>query len=193
MSKPKEEEEEALLLDPKTMDGPVVRWAPNDMFHDHPRTFLTYHVMQSGYAYLTPVGATVGGLVVGMTPLRTKWFPQKSALQLAGTAGFGAGLAGCMLGFGLIKSMEASGKGRLPFDDDGITMRRDGLSHNFMVRVMDLGTLGGLITGGLVLLGGPTSIGLSSGALGAAQAFGLAGTIGSLASFACIAVNKKEK
>ena len=48
----KEENDNLLLDDNKTMDGPIMKWAPSDLFKSYPRTYLTYHVVTSGYAYM---------------------------------------------------------------------------------------------------------------------------------------------
>ena len=187
----KEESDE--LLDPTKMDGPSVKWAPNDIFRGNPKAFLTYHVMGSGYNYFTPLGVTVGG-ITAMTPLKKSLFPRLTALQAAGTVGFGAGLCGMLMGYGAMYRISIAKEPKLPFDEDGIQTRVDGLSHNYMVRVMDVGVVGGLASaGGLMMaLGGPTSVGLSAGALGVAQGLSLGSAAGSIASIGYIAATKDK-
>ena len=59
---------------------------------------------------------------------------------------------------------------------------------------MDAGTMGGLATSGglMMVMGGPTALGLSAGALGAAQGLSLGSAVGSAASMGCIAAMKKK-
>lgn len=190
----KEEEidtEGEALLDAKKMDGPTVGWAPNDILTGKPRAFLTYHVMSSGYDYLTPLGTTIGG-VISMTPLKQKLFPRLTPLQVAGSVGFASGVLGMALGLAAMYGISKKPNPKIPFTDEGIQMRVDGLKHNYMVRVMDLGVTGGLASaGGLMLvLGGPTSLGLSAGTLGMAQGIGLGSAVGSFASIGYINATK---
>lgn len=185
--------DEEALLDAKTMDGPTVNWAPNDVFKSNPKAFMTYHVMQSGYSYLTPVGVVLGGLIT-KTPLKKMAFPRMTPTQVSGTVGFAAGLAGMALGCTLMYRISTAEKPKLPWNDEGIQTRVDGLSHNFQVRTLDRGVTGAAVsTGGLMLaMGGPTSLGLSAGALGVAQGLALGSGLGSLGSVWYIAVNKKK-
>ncbi|CAB9502361.1 expressed unknown protein [Seminavis robusta] len=183
---------EDALLDAKKMDGPTMKWAPNDVFRGKPRAFLTYHVMNHGYAYLTPLGVTLGGVTAMIPPLKKRIFPRLTPLQAAGTVGMGAGVCGMALGLGLMYSVSVAKDPKIPFTDDGIQMRVDGLSHNFGVRVMDAGVVGGFTSAGglMILLGGPTSLGLSAGGMGVLQGLSLGSAVGSIASIGCISANK---
>lgn len=172
------------LLDPKYMDGPIVRWTVADLFKSDKKTFMKYHVMESGYGALTPVGTILGGIVygVGVRP-----FP--SALQMMGTTGLVTGVAGMVLGLTRMNKVAAQGEtASPPWTDDGIQNRVDGISHNFKVRILDLSVWSdmGLAAGALVLAGGPVKLGLSKGVGGILQALSLGTTVGSLSAFGCI-------
>ena len=104
------------IMDAKTMDGPTMKWAPNDLLRSNPRAFMTYHVMMSGYDYLTPLGVLIGG-GIGLTPLKKRIFPRMTAVQAAGTVGFGAGLAGMCLGYGLMYKISTAKEPKLPWND----------------------------------------------------------------------------
>jgi hypothetical protein len=135
--------------DPKFMDGPIVHWTVADLFKSDKKTFMKYHVMESGYGALTPVGTILGGIVygVGIRP-----FP--SALQMMGTTGLVTGVAGMILGLTRMNKVASQGESASPpWTDDGIQNRVDGLSHNFKVRTLDLSVWSGmgLAAGALVL------------------------------------------
>lgn len=134
------------------------------------------------------------GGILGVTPLRKKIFPTLTALQTAGTFGFGAGLVGMALGYGLMYKISVAKEPKLPFNEEGIQTRVDGLSHNFLVRVMDTSVIGGLASAGglMIMLGGPTSLGLSAGPLGVAQGIGLGSAVGSFAGIGCVAATKDK-
>ena len=179
------------LLDAKTMDGPTVKWAPNDIFKSRPRLFMAYHVMNSGYNYLTPLGVIIGG-VVGLSPLGAKYLGKFTPLQIAGNGGIIAGALGGTLGLGAMYRISNSKNPKIPWTDEGIQQRVDGLSHNFHVRVLDLGVFYGLASaGGIILaLGGPAAVGLSAGAFGVLQGLSLGSAVGSLGSMSCCGFRK---
>lgn len=169
---------------PKYMDGPIVHWTVADLFKSDKKTFMKYHVMESGYGALTPVGTILGGIIygVGVRP-----FP--SALQMMGTTGLVTGVAGMILGLTRMNKVAAQGENApLPWTDDGIQNRVDGLSHNFKVRILDLSVWSGMgiAAGALVLAGGPVKLGLSKGVGGILQALSLGTAVGSLSAFGCI-------
>lgn len=179
------------LLDPKLMDGPVVKWTVNDLFKSSGRAFMTYHVMGSGWDYMAPLGAVVGGLAYGIG-----YRPYPALQQVMGTAGLGLGCFGACAGLGLMTKTAMAGQGRtgLAWDDDGIQTRVDGLSHNFMVRIMDLSAWNGvaLAAGAMAVAGGPTALGLSSGKFGVLQGLALGSALGSVGGIACIQATKQR-
>lgn len=182
------------LLNPKTMDGPVVAHTVADLFRSHPRTFMTYHVMSAGYGALTPLGVGTGAILyyTGLyRPLSSS--SSSSALANIATAGLVAGGAGLCLG--LYKKNQiarqqvtAPSKNKLPWTDDGIQQRVDGLSHNFKVRVLDLSVWTGIgvATGVLLWAGGPVALGLSPGLPGILQGWSLGSAAGSVGAIGCI-------
>jgi hypothetical protein len=180
------------LLDPKSMDGPTMKWAPNDILKGNPRAYLAYHVATAGYAYMSLLGVTLGGVTSMIPSLKTRTFPKLTALQAAGTVGFGAGVGGILLGLGAMYMVSKSESPKIPFTDEGIQQRVDGLSHNFKVRVLDASVVGGLSSAGgiMMVLGGPTSLGLSAGTLGVLQGLSLGSAVGTLSAVACIEANK---
>lgn len=159
------------------MDGPTVPWTVGDLFMWNKRVFMFYHVTTHGYNYLTPIGCLVGAAL----PLTSK-FSAVPRLQCMGNGGLVGGAAGAMLGLALMRKIANSESAKTPWDDEGIQQRVDGLSHNYMVRSMDLGVWAGIVGAGaaLVYAGGPTKLGLAKGALGSMQAVSL----GSLAAWA---------
>jgi hypothetical protein len=172
------------LLDPKYMDGPIVHWTVADLLKSDKKTFMKYHVMESGYGALTPVGTILGGIVYGVG-----FRPSPSALKMMGTTGLVAGVAGMILGLTRMNKVASQGENvSPPWTDDGIQNRVDGLSHNFKVRILDLSVWGGmgLAAGALVLGGGPVKLGLSKGVGGILQALSLGTAVGSLSAFGCI-------
>lgn len=177
---------EEAIPDAKSMDGPVVKYTVADLFQSSPRLFMTYHVMGTPFNIFNTAGVLLGG-VLALTPLR-KRFP--SALALMGTSGMIAGCGGMALG--LAKMNMIAGKGDanepIPWNDEGIQQRVDGISHNFKVRVLDISvwTGIGLATGALFFAGGPAKLGLSGKTLGVLQAMSVGSAIGGLSAFGCI-------
>jgi hypothetical protein len=184
--------EDDALLDPKSMDGPTMKWAPSDVFKGNPRAYLTYHVASAGYSYMSLLGVTLGGVTSMIPAIKMRTFPKLTALQAAGTVGIGAGVGGIMLGLGTMYMMSQSEHPKIPFTDQGIQQRVDGLSHNFQVRVLDASVVGGLASAGgiMMVLGGPTSLGLSAGTLGVLQGLSLGSAVGTLSAVACVEANK---
>jgi len=181
-------DEDEKLLDSKYMDGPTVQWTVNDLFKGDNKKFMTYHVMESGYAALTPVGTLLGGVLygVGVRPL-------SSALRMMGTVGLITGVGGMMLGLTRMNVTAAKGEAASPpWTEDGVQNRVDGISHNFKVRILDMSVWSGLslAAGALILAGGPVKLGLSKGVGGVLQALSLGSAAGSLGAFGCIYSNK---
>ena len=175
------------LLDPKEMDGPVIKNTVADLLKSNPELFMTYHVMSTPFGLFNTVGVLLGGGLYGLGVRRPSSFP--SALAMMGTAGLITGCGGMLLGLGgLAKTVQKGEAATPPWNADGIQQRIDGLSHNFKVRVLDLSVWSGmgLAVGALVLSGGPSKLKLSGGALGALQALSLGSALGGLGAFGCI-------
>jgi hypothetical protein len=161
-----------------SMDGPTIKWTVADSTKVNNKLFMTYHVMSSGYDFLTPLGCLFGA--VGLPS--TSKFSNLSRLQAAGTGGLIAGGTGMAMGL-LAMTMTAYAKEpRYPWDEDGIQMRVDGISRNYFVRSMDLGVCLGIAAAGasLAYAGGPATLGLSAGTFGRLQAVALGSAMGSV-------------
>jgi hypothetical protein len=182
------------LLNRKTMDGPTVPWTVADLFKANPRWFMAYHTMGAGYDFLTPIGTLLGGGLY-----TAGWRPYPSVLAMMGTSGLVAGGAGMMLGMAALANTARKGEDNtpLPWNDECIQMRVNGLSHNFMVRVMDLSVWSGLgvAAGVLMFKGGPAAFGslFSKGTLGTMQLLSLGAAAGGLSGIACVAVTKRKE
>lgn len=183
--------EKSRLLNPKAMDGPVVKNTVADVFKFNNTLFMAYHVMGAGYDLFCPLGVVTGGIIYkgGYRPLGNIW-------QMMGTSGLIASGVGAT--FGLCGLMQAISQGenakKIPWTRDGVQQRVDGLSHNYTVRALDLGVWSGIAiaAGTLALMGGPSKLGLSPGLFGVAQAVSIGSAAGSTVSIACIAYNKRN-
>ena len=154
-----------------------------------------YHAVSAGYQVLAPVGALVGGIVHG-TGL---WRPFPSAAATMGASGVVFGSVGALLGLQKQRRLASSSAvsssaalESLPWNDAGIERRADALSRNFVVRVLDLSALcGASAAAGIVCAkGGPAALGLSTGAVGVLQAFGIGTAAGGMSALGCIYVNR---
>lgn len=173
--------------DPKKMDGPVVQKTVSDLFRSNSRLFIFYHAADAGYNFLTPLGAGSAGLayLAGFKPYPT--LP-----QTMGTGGLVGGSMGIVLGCALATKIAFNGeKSSPPWNDDGIQMRVDGLSHNFKVRVMENSVWSGAVIAlcTTLFIRNPASFRLSAGPMGYLQAIGLGSALGSLAGLTCIGSN----
>ena len=177
------------LDDPKSMDGPSVKFTLGDMLQSHPKFFLTYHVMDAGYDVLTPLGVMLGGAAF----YGLGYKPHPTPLATMGSAGLVAGSAGILLGATRLCATALKGnRASPPWNQDGIQQRVDGLSHNFHIRVMENSVFlgAGVAAACVYAAGGPGKLGLSNGALGVAQAVSLGSAAGTVSAMACIACNK---
>jgi hypothetical protein len=116
---------------------------------------------------------------------------------MMGTSGLVAGGVGAACGLALVANAARKGESNapLPWNDECIQMRVDGLSHNFAVRVMDLSAWSGLgVAAGLLLLKSPAAFApaFSPGALGTLQFLTLGAAAGSLGGIACVSVAKRR-
>jgi hypothetical protein len=191
------------LLDPKKMDGPVVRWTVNDLFkcNSDPRLYLGYHVVAAGFDALAPVGCLLGAGVwygggASRLFLSRRPYPPTttttSLLSSMGTFGFGAGCLGMMLGAAGMydKARQGAAASPLPWTNDGIQQRVDGLSHNFKVRILDLSAWSGVAVAATALVamgrGSAVKLGFSAGTRGVVEALTIGSSLGSLSAMACI-------
>jgi hypothetical protein len=159
------------VLATSSMDGPSVPFAPNDLFKFNNKMFMLYHVMGSGYDYLTPIGCLVGAATIPLFPK----YQHFTRLQAAGTGAIIAGCTGMGLGALAMASNMAKTEPKLPFDKAGWQQRVDGLSHNYRVRAMDVGVWLGVVAGATAVTycGGPKALNLSPGILGTLQSIAL--------------------
>jgi hypothetical protein len=166
------------LLDPKTMDGPVIKFTMADLLKSNPKVLLAYHAMITPFGIFNTAGVLLGGALYGVGVRRLP-----SALAMMGTTGIIAGTAGMALGLSALASKAQKGEeAEPPWNADGIEQRVNGLSHNYKVRAMDLGVWCGssLALGALLVNGGaaPPSLKLSAGRLGLLQSLSLGSFVG---------------
>lgn len=168
--------EEAALMATSGAKGGVL-WTPGDLLAFNAPTFLLYHVMESGYAFLTPLGCVVGAAVLPkLSP-----YSHLTTLQAAGAGGLLAGQAGAGLGLVSLVAMRSKKDPQIPWDMDGMQTRVQGLQHNPRVRAMDLGCWMGLAAAaGCLYYKQPESMGLSAGLPGQWQALALGSAVGSV-------------
>lgn len=186
------------LLNRKVMDGPVVPWTVADLFKSSPRLYMAYHTMGSGFDFFTPLGTMIGGGLYA-----AGWRPYPTALSMMGTSGLVAGGVGMACGLAALANSARKGEANtpIPWNDECIQMRVNGLSNNFVVRVMDLSVWSGLgvAAGLLVYKGGGSSAAaafggsFSKGALGTLQLLSLGAAAGSLSGMACVTVAKRKE
>jgi hypothetical protein len=182
------------LLDPKTMDGPVVPVTVHDLLRPFPYLFLTYHVATTGSFLLNTVGVVVGTGLYGCGVRHLPWIASAAApsswAALSGTTGLALGGVGVVAGLAALAGIAAKGENAspIPFTSDGVQQRADGLKHNFMVRLVDLScwTGMGLAATAVLVAGGPAKLKLSAGALGVMQALSLGSALGGLGAFGCL-------
>jgi hypothetical protein len=184
------------LLNRKVMDGPVVPWTVADLFRSNPNLYMAYHTAGSGFDFMVPVGTLVGGGLYAIGAYK----PFPTALSSMAAAGLYAGGFGAAMGLGLLANAARRGEQNqpLPWNEDTIQMRVNGLSHNFAVRVMDLSVWSGVgvAAGVLLLKGGPaafSSAAFGRGAFGALQILSLGAAAGGLSGIACVSVAKRKE
>jgi hypothetical protein len=182
-------EENPSLLDPKRMDGPVIRTTVNDIFQSNPKLYLTYHVVSAGWDLLNPVGVLLGGGIYQTGLYRG---PFVNIYQMMGTTGFLTGSIGIIMGGMALRQIAAKGDAAtpIPYNDDGVQQRMDGLRHNYKVRLLDLCAWSGIVgtAGLLVIRGGPAKLlSFQSGLFGTIQALSFGSAMGSFVGMGCIA------
>jgi hypothetical protein len=166
------------LLDPKAMDGPVIKFTMADLLKSNPPVFIGYHVMMTPFGIFNTAGVLLGGALYGAGVRRLP-----SALAMMGTTGIVTGTAGMALGLSALVSTAQKGEGaEPPWNADGIEQRVNGLSHNYKVRALDLGVwCGSILALGTLLVNkgaAPPSWKLSAGRLGLLQSLSLGSFVG---------------
>jgi hypothetical protein len=179
------------LLDPKTMDGPVVRATVQDLLQSYPYLSLTYHCATTGSFLLNTVGVAIGAGLYGCGIHRLPLLAAApSWAALSGTTGCALGGVGMAAGLAALAGISRKGENAtpIPFTNDGVQQRVDGLRHNYMVRLVDLSCWSGmgLAATALVVAGGPAKLQLSVGTLGVMQALSLGSALGGLGAFGCL-------
>lgn len=187
------------LLDPKVMDGPKVPYTVHDMLLSNPKAFLTYHVMSTPFFLFNTMGSVVGAGLYGIG-LRTiparliaPAFITSSTSRLAvvtSATGLTFGCLGTLLGVAALSRVAMKGEDAtpIPYNDEGVQQRVNGLSHNFMVRVVDLSCWSGMgiAATALLIAGGPSKLKLCTGTLGVVQALSLGSALGGLGALGCL-------
>ena len=187
------------LLDPKVMDGPTVPNTVHDIFRSNHKVFLTYHTMSTPFFLFNTVGSVVGAGIYGFglrtIPARliapTLLTSSTSTLAvLTSTTGLGFGCLGTALGLAALSSIARKGENAtpIPFTDEGVEQRANGLAHNFKVRIIDLSCWSGMgiAATALVVAGGPSKLKLCTGTLGVVQALSLGSALGGLGAIGCL-------
>ena len=116
------------------MDGPYVPYAPADAFSGSSIPYLTYHVAQAGFSFISPIGAVIGAIVPSIAKTRV------TRIQSIALGSLIAGGAGALLGVGGLVRTAYSDSNKVPWNDEGIQQRVDGLSYNYHVRAVDMGS-----------------------------------------------------
>jgi hypothetical protein len=191
------------LLDPKTMDGPAVSYTVHDLFRSNPKLFLTYHVASTPFDVFNTIGVILGtglyGCGVRAPAAVVAQAGNTSAVAImSSTTGLTLGCIGMVLGLTKLSMIASQGENAtpIPYNDDGIQQRVNGLSHNFMVRIIDLSCWSGmgLAATALIVAGGPSNLKLSTGTLGIFQALSLGSALGGLGAFGCLySVHRRNK
>lgn len=194
------------LLNPKVMDGPSIRYTMNDIFIASPTMFLSYHCITTGSILFNNMGFLLGSGLYYTGLLRTA-IPQRLLSSIVGTTtassvsssygiasstfGLLFGSLGGVLGAGALIMTATKGESAtpIPFTRDGIQQRVDGLSHNYMVRTLDLSSWMGIVTTATMVLlmkrkgsssNLPKILQFSDGALGIMQTISFGSAVGSM-------------
>jgi hypothetical protein len=196
MTDPSAPQSDAFLLaeSPQKLDAPKVAWTVADAAKQFGgnRFAVTYHVLATPWGVFSPLGCFVGAGLYGLG-----LGPASALLPSMGATGLTLGCLGA--GLGLTRKTLVANQGAaatpIPWTDDGIQKRLNGLSHNFFVRILDVSTWSGiaLASSVLVVAGGPTALGLSKGTFGVLQGLTLGSSLGSLGAFGCVYAAKKNK
>ena len=168
------------------MDGPSIRWAVMDTVAQSPSQAMVYHVVNAGYGVGNPVGSLVGG-IVALAMLRGR---KGSYLTYISNGGLIGGALGMTFGLSGLYAQSLRGEAcePLPWNEDGIQMRVNGLRHNYKVRLLDNSVWFGLGLGAsMFLLGNKRFPSLSF-----LQWLSLGSTLGSFSGFALIANSERN-
>ena len=187
------------LIDPKIMDGPTVLFTVHDALRNYPKLFITYHAINTPFCIFNTMGNVIGaglyglGLRTILVRLISPSLITSSTSKLAvttSTMGLAFGCLGMALGVGALSRVILKGENAtpIPYNDEGVQQRVNGLSHNFMVRIIDLSCWSGmgLSATALIVAGGPSKLKLCAGSLGVAQALSLGSALGGIGAFGCL-------
>jgi hypothetical protein len=172
-----------LLATSNKMDGPYIPYAPADAFLGFNKPYMVYHSAQSGFSFISPIGAVLGAILPAVTKTRV------TRIQSMALGSLIAGGAGCLLGLGLLAKKASDGENqKLPWNDEGIQQRIDGLSYNYHVRAVDVGSAAGAGAGLFARLAfiPPT-------ALSGVQAMALGVVLGSVGANIHVALQKRSE
>ena len=182
-------DEDDKLLDPSYMDRPKISFTVADLFNKNlkPEAALTYHVMTNGFSAFSGLGSLTGAVLYGAGLRRSP------LLVTMGTAALGFGAVGSVFGYMGMRAASQNVREGLPaWDEEGLQMRIDGISHNYNARLLDLSSWTGAALAACVLVyaGGPAKLGLSAGRLGAAQAVALGAGVGGFGTMLYVVASK---
>lgn len=164
------------------VQGPNIPWTIADLFANPPGLAVFYQSAGTPYDVGTPLGTVLGAALQPIV------FSSSSLIQTAANGGLVCGFAG--IAFGIVRYAVIA---RAASDSD-MQIRRDEVTSNSYVRALDAGTYTGCAIGALTLAvaGGPVSLGLASGFLGALQGLSLGAAGGSLVTMAYIAALRQQ-
>lgn len=168
------------------MDGPKIPWTVADLFASSPKVAMVYHVGGAGYDVFNPTGSLLGG-VVALGKFRGGTGPYVSYIATGGLVG---GALGITLGLAALYSRASQGEALepLPWNEDGIQTRVNGLRHNYKVRTLDLSVWTGVAVATAVYAVRPKIL----APLSLLQLISLGSTVGSLSGMAFIANTERN-
>lgn len=168
------------------MDGPTVPYTIADVFLSSPRLAITYHVAGVSYDIFTPLGAIVGGAagIVGGSSSSSTTRAVANGSLVGGALGMTLGLAALYS-----KAQQGDSLQPLPWNDDGIQTRVNGISQNYKIRTLDLSVWTGLAVAAALYA---TAKAPAVAKLGLLQTLSLGSTVGSFTGMAFIAYSENQ-
>jgi hypothetical protein len=169
------------------MDGPTIPWTVADLFVSPPKLAMVYHVSSAGYSVFNPTGSLLGGVLALGSMARGGTGPYTPLIANGGLVG---GALGITLGLAGLYSKARQGEALepLPWNDDGIQMRVNGLQHNYKVRTLDLSVWTGVAVATALYAVRPKIL----SPLSLLQVVSLGSTLGSLSGMAFIANSERN-
>ena len=169
------------------MDGPTIRWTVADLFVSPPKLAMVYHVSGAGYDVMNPAGSLMGGVVALGRMARGGTGPYLPWIANGGLVG---GALGITCGLAALYSRARQGEALepLPWNEDGIQMRVNGLQHNYKVRTLDLSVWAGVAVATALYAARPKFV----PPLSFLQVLSLGSTLGSLSGMAFIANSERK-